>query len=115
MSRHDETIRLRDMLDHASEAVDMARGHHRSDLDRDRQFRFALTHLVEIVGEAAAHISEPFRLAHPNIPWKTIVGVRNRLIHGYSQVDLGLLWDILTIDLPPLILSIQEVLGIKEN
>jgi uncharacterized protein with HEPN domain len=111
MTRHDDTTRLRHMLDHASEAVDMVRGRLRPDLDRDRQFRLALTHLVEIVGEAAAHISEPFRHAHADVPWTTIVGVRNRLIHGYSQVDLGLLWDIVTIDLPPLIVKIQEILG----
>jgi uncharacterized protein with HEPN domain len=111
MTRHDDKARLGDMLEHAQEAVDIARTRGREDLDADRVFRFALTHLVEIVGEAAAHVSEPFRAAHARIPWAEIVGLRNRLIHGYSQVDLNLLWDIVQIDLPPLIAELRKVLG----
>ena len=110
MTRHDDRTRVLHMLDYAREAIELAKDRRRQDLDSDRSFRFALTHIVEIVGEAAAHVSEPFRNTHSSIPWSTIVGLRNRLIHGYIDVDLNLLWDIVNIDLPPLIVELRNVL-----
>jgi len=98
------------MLDYAREAVDLASSRRRTDLDTDRIFRFAMTHLVEIVGEAASRVSQAFRADHQGIPWKGIVGLRNRLIHGYSEVDLDILWDIMDSDLPALIAELQRVL-----
>ena len=63
----DET-RLRHMLDAARDAVSFARGRDRSDLDRDRQFVLALVQCVQIVGEAAARVSEETRSALPDLP-----------------------------------------------
>ncbi len=57
MTRHDDGMRLRHMLDHACEAVEMAAGRQRADLDHDRMFRLALVRLVEVVGEAATRVS----------------------------------------------------------
>jgi len=110
MTRHDDATRLRHMLDHAREVVEMATGRNRADLDADRQFRYAVTYLVEVVGEAAAHVSEPYRRRHERIPWAGIVGLRNRLIHGYSDVDLDVLWRILQDDLPALIPELENAL-----
>lgn len=87
MTRHDDATRLRHMLDHAMEAVQMALGRTRADLDADRVFNLAMTRLLEIVGEAAAHVSPATRDQHPEVPWPAIVGMRNRLIHGYDAVD----------------------------
>jgi uncharacterized protein with HEPN domain len=109
MTRHDDTVALRHMRDHAVEAVAMARGRTRADLDRDRQFSLALLKLVEIVGEAANRVSRATQEANPQIPWATIVGTRNRLIHGYETVDHMVLWDIVMLDLPPLITQLQTV------
>ncbi len=97
------------MLKRAHEAVDMARGRSRNDLDSDRQFNLALTRLLEIIGEAAARVSEPTRAAHPEIPWPQIVGLRNRLIHGYDNVDFDVLWQIVTDDLSPLIQELERI------
>ena len=69
MTRHDDRTRLRHMLDYAEEAASLAQDRRRSDLDTDRLFRHALTHVVEVVGEAAAHVSGPLRQAHADIPW----------------------------------------------
>jgi uncharacterized protein with HEPN domain len=110
MTRHDDRTRLRHMLDYAEEAASLAQNRRRSDLDADRLFRHGLTHVVEVVGEAAAHVSEPLRQAHPGIPWGEIVGLRNRLIHGYDKVDLDVLWQIVQTDLPPLIADLKRVL-----
>ena len=110
MSRHDPAARLRHMLDHAREAVAMVRGKTRADLDIDRQLNLALVRLLEIIGEAASRVPESERPSDPSIPWTQIVSLRNRLIHGYDAVDLDVLWQILTHDLPPLIEALEKIL-----
>jgi len=50
---------------------------------------------------------------HQSIPWPRIVGMRNRLIHGYDQVDLDILWDTIEYDLPPLIIELEKILETK--
>ena len=110
MSRHESDIRLRHMLDHAKEAVAMAAGRTRSDLDSDRQLNLSLVRLLEIVGEAAGRVSAEERLRHPDIPRPEIVGLRNRLIHGYDSVDFDILWHIVSDDLPPLIAALENAL-----
>ncbi len=110
MSRHEGDVRLRHMLDHAREAVAMARGRTRADLDTDRQLNLALVRLLEIVGEAAGRVPSEERARRPDIPWPEIVGLRNRLIHGYDSVDFDILWEIVTNDLPPLIAALEKAL-----
>ena len=110
MSRREDWISLRHMLDYARRAQKMARGRRRSDLDADDMFQLALTHLVEIIGEAASRVSMPTREKHRQIPWANIVGMRNRLIHGYDVVVLDLLWDTVEADLPPLIAALEDIL-----
>jgi len=70
----------------------------------------ALTRLVEIIGEAAARVSAQTREQYTDIPWIEMIGLRNRLIHGYDAVDLDILWDILHEDLPPLIQRLRVLL-----
>lgn len=96
------------MLDHAREAVEMAKAHKRADLDSDRQFNLALVRLLEIVGEAANRVPEDLRARLPGVPWSQIVGLRNRLIHGYDEVDFDILWQIVSEDLPGLIQALQD-------
>jgi uncharacterized protein with HEPN domain len=111
MTRHDDATRLRHMLDYAAEAVQMAAGKQRPDLDTDRQFSLALTRLVEIVGEAAARVSPEGRERWQGLPWREVIGLRNRLIHGYDAVDLNILWTIVRDDLPPLIAELRRILS----
>lgn len=103
MTRHDDIIRFRHMLDHAQEAVKIAGEHSRKDLDIDRMLELSLVRLLEIVGEAATRVSSSSRERYSEIPWQQIAGMRNRLIHGYDEVDLDVLWDTIKNDLPPLI------------
>lgn len=109
MSRRDDLVPLRHMLDHAREAIETARGRSRADLDSDRMLMHTSVRLVEVIGEAARRVSAQARAAHPEIPWDDIIGTRDRLIHGYDQVDLDILWDILELNLPPLV---EQLLGI---
>jgi len=111
MSRRDDLALLRDMLEHARLARDAAHGRSRADLDTDRVFRAACERFIEIVGEAATNASDEFKNGHPEIPWRKIVGTRNILAHGYAQIDLDILWDIIEIDLPDLIAKLERELN----
>jgi uncharacterized protein with HEPN domain len=110
MSRREGDMRLRHMLDHAREAVAMTSGRTRGELDTDRQLNLSLVRLLEIVGEAAGRVSAEERGRHPDIPWPEIVGLRNRLIHGYDSVDFDILWQIVSDDLPALIAVLEKAI-----
>ena len=100
--------RLQHMQAHAREAIALAAERSRVDLDEDRVFSLAMTRLLEIVGEAAARISEETRMQLPDIPWPDIVSLRNRLIHGYDAVDHDILWNIVREDLPLLVEQMES-------
>jgi uncharacterized protein with HEPN domain len=112
MTLHDDTVALCHMRDHVAEALELSRGRQRHDLESDRMFALALTKLVEIVGEAAARVSTETQLQHPAIPWRQIVGTRNRLVHGYDAVDLDILWRIATDELGELLSQLQSILAV---
>jgi uncharacterized protein with HEPN domain len=109
-----DRVRLDHMLEHAREAIMLTRGKTRADLDSDRVLNLALVRLLEIVGEAAGRVSEEECAQHLEIPWPQIVGLRNRLIHGYDAVDHDILWQIITGDLPPLVDALEAILSLEE-
>ncbi len=111
MSLRDDSVPLRHMRDHCAEGAAVAAAHTRGDLDADRMLALALTRIVEIVGEAASRVSEDTRSAHPEIPWKQVVGTGNRLIHGYDNVDMDILWRIVSEELGPLAKHLDAILG----
>jgi len=111
MSAPDPMVALRQMLEYAQEAVELCRSKERSDLDQDRLLELALVRLLEIIGEAANRVSPAEQAIRPKIPWAQIVGLRNRLIHGYDAVDLDIVWQIIQQDLPLLIVQLQEIVG----
>lgn len=113
MSRADDRVPLRHMLDHAREAVTMAGGRQRADLDNDRLFSLAVTRLLEIIGEAATRVSQTTREKHSEVAWPQVVALRNRLIHGYDRVDFDIMWQIIVGDLPPLVDGLEEILRLN--
>jgi uncharacterized protein with HEPN domain len=115
MSRRSSIALLNDMRDHSKEAVAFVQGRSRADLDSNRLLNLALVRLMEIVGEAANQIPKSSQASYPQIPWSQIVSLRNRLIHGYDSVDLDILWQIITFDLPPLIASLEKILADKSE
>jgi uncharacterized protein with HEPN domain len=98
------------MLDHAREAVDMLSGRRRPDLDANRMLNLAVVRLLEIVGEAANRVSQTVQQEHPEVPWPEIVGLRNRITHGYEAIDFDIVWNIVHKDLPLLIEQLEAVL-----
>ena len=113
MPRRDPLVTLKQMRDHAREAMEMARGRKREDLDRDRMLNLAIVRLLEIVGEAASRVPPEVREKHSSIPWPQIIGLRNRLIHAYDEMDLDILWEILRSDIPALLEDLDQ--AIKEG
>lgn len=109
MARVDPLIRVEHMLDRAREAVDMTGGRSRSDMDTNRMLNLALVRLMEVIGEAAGRVPENFRSRHPQVPWRDITDLRNRLIHGYDSVDFDRLWTIIQDDLPRLIEQLEII------
>jgi uncharacterized protein with HEPN domain len=106
----EDDVLPRDMLDHASKAVAAARGKTRTDLDCDDVLAAALERFIEVVGEAACKVSPGTQLDLQSIPWREIVGMRNRLVHGYASVDHDVVWAVVTDDLSQLIATIEKSL-----
>ena len=75
---------------------------------------FALVRAVEIVGEAASRITMETQAATPTIPWAAIIGMRNRLIHAYFDIDRDILWKTVTEEVPALITLLKELLPREE-
>jgi len=96
------------------DAVREARGftatRSRSDLDFDRMFLLALVKDIEIIGEAASRVSAEARTQFPDIPWQDIVAMRHRLIHGYFDIDLDIVWSTVTYDLSGLAAHLERAL-----
>lgn len=110
MSRHRDEVYLAHMRDFAMTAGEISHGKNRAQLDTDKILRYALLHVVTVLGEAASKVSSDFRVAHSDIPWVSIIGTRNRLIHGYDVVDLDMLWETIENDIPQLLLGLNAIL-----
>lgn len=110
-----DRVRLGHMLEAAEEALEFAQGRTRENLDTNRMLSLALIKDIEIIGEAASKISKDFRDSVSQIPWPVIIGMRNRLIHAYFDIDVDLLWDTITNDLPPLIVELKKLMPSEEN
>ena len=108
-----DRVRLQHMLDAARQAMEFAAGCTRDDLDIDAMRARALVQCLAVVGEAAARVDEEARSKHPVIPWRKIVGVRNRLVHAYFDIDHDQIWRMVTEDLPTLAEHLQQIL--QEN
>lgn len=101
---------LWDMIQAAKEVEDMIENHDLASFLADRVLLRALERGVEIIGEAAKHISSPFMEAHSEIPWRQIIGQRNILAHEYGQIDHELLFNTVTTDVPELITMLNQLL-----
>ena len=104
-----DDILLLDMLLAARDAVEFADGLTIEAFERNRMAQRAVLKSVEIVGEAASRIGSETRAAHPEIPWAGIVGLRNRLVHEYSNVNLRRVWEVVQRDIPRLIPQLESL------
>jgi len=107
-----DTVRLRHILDAARQALGFVNERSRADLDADPMLSLALVRLLEIIGEAARGTSEELRRAHPDVAWSKMAGMRDRLIHGYFDVNLDIVWQTVSQDLPVLIAQVEKIVGL---
>lgn len=95
----DPELWISDMASMAAEALALAKGRRRQDLDADRGFELQLTLLVLRIGEAASHVPKAARDGI-KLPWGDIIAMRNRLVHAYFRIDHDLLWEAVEDGLP---------------
>jgi uncharacterized protein with HEPN domain len=105
-----DLVRVHHMLDATREALEFSTNKTRLDLDTDRMLCLSLVHLLEIIGEAAVAISSEFKEKYPQIPWSGIMGMRNRLIHGYYDINLDIVWETVKENIPPLKAELEKII-----
>ena len=105
----DDLVYAGHMLDMARKALDLVRDKNRSDYNSDEALRFALAHVVQVIGEAARHVSKKFCDANSQIPWKAIVGMRHKVVHDYMNVDEDVVWDTVIKELSPLVAELEKI------
>lgn len=106
----DDRTRLIDILESSREAVTYAGNRTGPDLEQDRMRLLAIIRLLEVIGEAANDISAQFRQEHPELPWRQMIATRNRLIHGYRDIDPEVVARIAQANLPTVISALEPIL-----
>ena len=108
-----EPIRDKGRLEHILEAISNIQKYTegvltKDELDNDPMRKHATIYNVQIIGEAIYKLSPEFKANHPNTPWRMIEKSRHILVHDYYQVEMSILWSILTEDISPLKLQVLE-------
>lgn len=104
-----DEVLLADILRYARQAARAAAGMTGADLDADPDRQSMVLWPLIALGEAAAHVSDACRAAHPEIPWRRMVGLRNVLIHDYSGVDMVAVIDVAQLHVPELIRQLESL------
>ena len=106
---------LREMLERSYICRHFLEGRTRSQLDDDLLLYYAVAKAVELIGEAAWHVSNSARAEFPDIEWDDIIGMRHRLVHGFQKVIRDRLWEAAQQDVPTLIPQLQAALARHER
>jgi uncharacterized protein with HEPN domain len=111
--RDDETLLL-DMLIAARKVLHYAAELDEAAFQKSDLHQSALVRELQVIGEAARQVSEPYRKAHPAIPWEKIAGMRNRLVHEYHRISLEVVWSTVTEDILPLVMVLEVLVPPEE-
>lgn len=109
MNQNDR-IRIKHMLIAAEEALAFAEKVNYEEFSKNRMLILSVIKDIEIIGEAASKISNETMMLYSVIPWQDIIGMRNRLIHGYFDVDIKLVWNTLSYNLPEIIQKLNNII-----
>jgi uncharacterized protein with HEPN domain len=109
----DELAYVKHMLDEARYLEGVAATLERTVFLGDPTLQRAFVRSLEVIGEAAKHVSEPFRMRHPDIPWRAMAGMRDRMIHNYLGVDYEIVWDVVKNKVPALRVDLERLIGLE--
>lgn len=109
--RPEDRIRIWHILDEAGEACKYVEGISLDEFVKDGKTVRAVIRSLEVIGEAASKISFEYRQNYPDIPWQKIIGMRNRLIHVYFDIDYNIIWKTVKENLPRLIEQLHSILN----
>jgi uncharacterized protein with HEPN domain len=108
MSKRSEFLYLGDMLDHAKRAHTLLAEVTREQFESDETLQIVVLHHLRIIGETATKVPAETCAAHPEIVWGRIAGMRHKIVRDYFQIDIDVVWDAVTNDLPPLIAALEK-------
>ena len=111
MSKIDDLTRLIHMLEAAQKINQYVQGETRDSLETDEKLALALVRLIEILGEAASKVSKERQAELTQIPWREVIGMRNRLVHAYFDIDYDIVWDTVTLNIPALMEALEDLLS----
>jgi len=107
LSERDKSY-IYDMLKYSNEIIDIIKDENHASFIQNRVKRLAVERLIEIVGEAAHHISLEVMNANKDIPWSKIIGLRNKIVHDYGEILTDRIWLIASKSIPELIEQLQS-------
>lgn len=106
-----DVLRLRHIVDGAERIAGYLAGVDRAAFLSNPMLQDAVIRNLEVIGEACAYLSPELREAHPGVPWQRASGIRNRLVHGYFDVDVAIVWQTARDSLPQFLAQVKAVLG----
>ncbi len=112
MLLNDDPSRLTHIIEATQEAMSYVEGVDRAAFDANRMLQHSVVRCIEIVGEASARLSPKLRNENHHIPWPDMIGMRNRIVHAYFDIDIEIVWKTITEDLPALL---PAIVAISEN
>ena len=104
-----------DMIEFCERVLSYSSGKNQDEFFADAITYDATLRNLELIGEAATHIPSAVRAAHPEIPWRAIIGARNQLAHGYLFLDEDVIWSIILDAVPALLPALRELLAETEK
>jgi uncharacterized protein with HEPN domain len=104
----DDRIRVQHMLEAARDVAALAAGRSLDDLRTSMPVRRAMVNAIQEIGEAAAKVSPLGRARIPGVPWGVVVGMRNRLVHGYDEINIEVVWKVATEEVHGLITALES-------
>ena len=108
--KRDDNIFIKHILDSAEKISAFIESKSRSDLDNDEKLALAIVRLLEIIGEAANSLSKEYQSKHPEVPWRKLIAMSNRLIHGYFDINYDIVWNTIRIDIPLIIQILKSII-----
>jgi uncharacterized protein with HEPN domain len=98
----DDLVYLRHILDEILFLRKISKDRNLDDLIHDDYFAHAVRNAIGVIGEAAKNVPDQVKNEHPEIPWRYMAGLRDRIIHGYFRIDYSIVWNVITDELPKL-------------